>query len=240
MRGDVGALERQRTADARLDRASERVRRGIEKRAKKRGRAAPVRIVVARAQPIPGPRIAQAGWALRKFDTEGERQRLGVPQLCAGLSTYALEGAAPATATATATATPLFHVAEAGDLALLVAPRRPEAVHIGTLINALETVRPLSPALCVTHSAPIRLLIASAFTAAPLPFPLFNAPAETSRAVYAMAVRVYQGPLVLALWGAAAPIQVASHATLGLSNTEFAALQEQAARMLALTVEERY
>lgn len=222
MRGDTNALHRIAETAERHNRASERMRRGITKSdAARTGKAPPKRVHVARASagrtplrsvsslavPKPGPRYAEARDNLAAYEVP-------VPR-----------GDAPEQKKRA------FHVFET-ERALLLAPRRTEAVAPDVLCEALERAYDGAWPLAVAGGATVELFSATE----PLPFPLFSAVEGSAHAVHALRFNLDPGTTVFALWGTDAHAESVPPEKLGLDARGLAELQDKAAQMLALAV----
>lgn len=226
MRGDVDALCRISAVTARQNLASEVMRRGIAKRdAKRAGRAPPARLDVARAAAGRTPQRLPLGLAVPKPGA-----LYGVARDFLGAYTV------PAQREGQTVQKRAFHVCET-ERALLLAPRRAEAVLPDVLFAALERAY---GAKCAHQAAPVSAAGGAPvklFSAAEaLPFPLFNALEGSAHAVHAVRINLGQETTVFALFGADAHAEAVAPDRLGLDARAFAQMQNRAAQMLAVAI----
>lgn len=225
MRGDLGALERIAQTALRHNQASKRARRSIAKSDAGRTKGSHTRRVYVLRAPysVYGPQEPLRGFEMSSCNTQ-----YGVVR--SALSAYTVS----VHRTDKCEQRRAFHVYETSN-AILIAPRREEAVSCATLLTALHSVSPKGQEPQVfARGAQVLLFTANEA----LEFPLFNAEKGTSNTVHATRIDLGKKVSVFALCGpdlhagAVAPVYV------GLERHSFNELQNKAVSMLALVVRE--
>lgn len=225
MRGDLGALKRITQTTARHNQASERTRRSIEKSETGRAGSSHTRRVYVLRAPysVYGPHKSLGGFTMSSCNPQYAAVR-------SALSAYTV----PVHRTDKCEQRRAFHVYETSS-AILIAPRREEAVSYATLLTALHSVSPNGQEPQVfARGAQVLLFTANE----ELEFHLFAAVKGAASTVHATRIDLGKKTTVFALCGpdlhagAVAPVHV------GLERHHFKELQHKAASMLALDVRE--